>query len=91
MSCCCNHVHQSTSPKRRAGVFSTLFKLALIYIVLVFSAGTLINTGHPVAVETGKLIQVVTFINPAISWADAQGWDHFAYGLRVLSNGVSFS
>ncbi|MCI0364844.1 MAG: hypothetical protein L0Y44_12575 [Phycisphaerales bacterium] len=90
MSCCCNCHEYSAGGRRRGGIVSTFFKLVLLYVVLVFGAGTLINTGHPVAVESGKLIQVVTFINPAIGWADSQGWEHLAHGLRVLSSGVSF-
>ena len=64
--------------------FSTL---VLPVTVLVLGGGTLINTGHPVAVEAGKLMQTVTFVEPAIGWAS----DHaapVAHGLRVLQAGV---
>src|SRR5262245_55058096 len=48
--CCGNQ----TVEKRRSGVIGTAFKLLLLYVVLVFASGTLINTGHPVAVEAGR-------------------------------------
>ena len=81
--CCGNQ----TVEKRRSGVFGTIFKLLLLYIVLVFASGTLINTGHPVAVEVGRLIQVVTFIEPATTWAQHHHWDHVAGALRTLAQG----
>ena len=76
---------------RRGGLFSGLFKLMLVYVALVFAAGTLINTRHPVAVEAGRLIQTVTFIEPAIDWTQTHGYEHVAYGLSMLAHGVEFS
>lgn len=85
---CAHEVHATAPLKRGDGLFATLFKLMMLYIVLVFGAGTLVNTGHPVAVEVGKLVQVVTFIDPAIDWAQSNQWHKVATGLRVLANGA---
>jgi hypothetical protein len=62
-----------------------------VYVALVFGAGTLINTRHPVAVEAGRLIQTVTFINPAIAWTHSHGYHSASYGLSVLAQGMEFS
>ena len=59
-----------------------------VYVLLVFGGGTLINTGHPVAVEAGKLIHTVTLVDPTIYWAHEKGLDTIAGGLRTLSDGV---
>ena len=67
---------------------SLLFQIALLYAALVAAGGTLINTGHPVAVEAGELIQAATFVDPAIAWADARGFQAVAGGLRVLAGGI---
>ena len=47
----CDCQCQDRKPRRRLGVLSMVFQLALLYLVLVFGGGTLIHTGHPVAVE----------------------------------------
>jgi len=73
---------------RRGGLLRTVFQLALLYVLLVFGSGTLIRTGHPVAVELGRLIQTVTFVEPAIGWAEAHHCGPLAGGLRTLANGV---
>jgi hypothetical protein len=70
---------------------STLFKLVLVYAALVFTAGTLINTRHPVAVEAGRLIQTITFIDPAINWTQTHGYGSVAHGLAMIAHGVEFS
>jgi hypothetical protein len=44
-----------------------------------------------VAVEAGRLIQTVTFINPAIKWTHDQGYSGAAYGLSMLAHGIEFS
>ncbi len=80
---CCN------CPDRRGGgIFRTCLSVVLLYVVLVFGSGTLINTDNPVARELGKLIQVVTFVEPAINWADSSGHRVLASGLTRLSAGV---
>ena len=86
MTCpdCC----PETSPRRRPGDFSILIQLLFVYVLLVFGGGTLINTGHPVAVEAGKLIHTVTLVDPTIYWANEKGLDTIAGGLRTLSDGV---
>ena len=64
-----------------------LLQLLMLYVVLVFGGGTLINTGHPVATEVGRIMHLVTFVHPAIHWTDGHGLDPVADGLRVLSRG----
>ncbi len=68
--------------------FALLFNVLLAYVLLVVGGGTLINTGNPVAVETGKLLHVVTFVDPAISWTYAHGLEPLAQGLQFLANGI---
>jgi hypothetical protein len=63
----------------------------LLYVGLIFTGGTLIHTGHPVAVETGRLIHTVTFVEPAIKWANSRGFAPLAYGLRTVADGMRFS
>jgi hypothetical protein len=75
-------------PKRRFRPFALLLNLALAWLLLVVTGGTLINSGHPVAVETGRLVHVVTFVDPAITWADGQGLKPVAHGLRFASHGI---
>ncbi len=77
-----------TKTRRPFGFFSLLFNLLLVYLVLVVGGGTLINTGHPVAVEVGQLFHLVTFVDPTITWADGQGHEPLATTVRFLSNGV---
>jgi hypothetical protein len=79
------------APRRRSGLLSLLFQLVLLYAVLVFGGGTLIHTGHPVAVETGKLLQTITLVEPSIGWAESRGMDALAGGLRALANGLDVS
>ena len=90
MACphCCNYA----PPARRSpGVISTLFKVLLVYVGLVFAGGTLINTGHPVAAESGRLIHTITFVDPAIRWTQSHGWTHLAGGLQLVAGGARFS
>ena len=70
--------HDGKAPARRSGGFmGTLFKLVVLYVALVFGGGTLINTGHPVAVEAGKLLHMVTFVEPStettMRWCSPSG------------------
>ena len=39
-------------------------------------------------VEVGKLVQVVTFVQPTIRWAEKSGHAMLAGGLARLSSGV---
>ncbi len=80
---CCHE-----SPGRRFRPFALMFNLAVLYLALVVGGGTLINTGHPVAMETGRLIHTVTFVHPTIGWADARGYEPLAGGLRFVAGGV---
>ncbi len=75
----------------RGGIVSGLFKTVLLYVGLVFASGTLINTGHPVAVESGRLIQTVTFVEPAIHWTQSHGYGLIAHGLKAVADGYRFS
>jgi hypothetical protein len=74
--------------RRRCGIFGVLLQLLLLYVLLVFGGGTLINTGHPVAVEAGRLMHTVTLVEPSIRWAESAGRYGVAKGLRVLAAGV---
>ena len=65
-----------------------LLNFVLAYIIVVGGGGTLINTGHPVAVEAGKMAQTISFVHPTIHWAESSNHRGIAHGLRVLSNGV---
>jgi hypothetical protein len=85
-SCACC-VHQSV-PRSGFRPLSALFQIVLLYAALVVTGGTLINTGHPVAVEAGQLIKSVTFVEPAIGWADAKGFGGLAGGLRMMAGGI---
>lgn len=78
---------------RRRGFrpIALLFNLALAWLVLVVGGGTLINTGHPVATEVGRLIHTVTLVEPATLWADSQHLGPMANGLRLLSHGIPVS
>ncbi len=87
MTQCC-YCQRPVTTRRSDGIFISLLKLLALYITLVFVGGTLINTGHPVASEVGRLIHVVTLIDPAINWATAQGWEYLASGLRMAAHGL---
>ena len=82
---CCN---PSSPEYRRFSPLGLLFKVFVIYFVLVFGGGTLVNTGQPVAVEAGKLMQTVTLIHPAIRWAESRGYDGVARGLKAIAGGA---
>jgi hypothetical protein len=86
--CQCGCCGSEGRTKRAFRPLALLFNVVLLYIVLVVGGGTLINTGHPVAVETGRLLQTVTFVDPTIAWADGSGLQGVASGLRLLSAGV---
>ena len=85
---CCPEQPTTTAPRRRFRPIAVLLNLVLGYLLLVVGGGTLINTGHPVAVETGKLLQVVTLIQPTIHWAKSNNHDKVAGGLMVLASGL---
>ena len=79
---------EKTSPRRGFRPLALLFNLVLAWVLLVVGGGTLINTGHPVAIEAGKLIQTVTFVEPTILWAHGKGYEPIAGTLKVLQSGV---
>jgi hypothetical protein len=83
--CACCHRPET---RRRFRPLALLFNLALAWLLVVVAGGTLINTGHPVAVEAGRLLHVITFVDPMIIWADAQGVQPVAHGLRLVSHGI---
>ncbi len=85
---CCGYDEPN---KRRFRPIALMFNFAIAWLVLVVGGGTLINTGHPVATEAGRLIQTVTLVEPATIWADAQGYRPVAISLRVLSHGFPVS
>lgn len=88
---CCCHPGSPIVTRRRSGLFATVFKLVLLYVGLVWGGGALIGSGNPLAAEVGKLVHVVTFVDPAIAWTDAQGWGCVANGMRVLASGAPFN
>ncbi len=90
MSQCCQCCQEqpTNAPRRRFRPIAVLLNLVLAYVLLVVGGGTLINTGHPVAVEAGKLMQVVTLVEPTLHWAKSNDHDKVAGGLLVLSSGV---
>jgi len=75
--------------KRRFSLFRLLFQGLFLYVALVFAGGTLQQVDHPVARETGKLLHTVTMVEPAIGWAEYQGFHRLAGGLRILERGVA--
>ena len=81
--CACCGTEQ---PARRRGFrpIGFLINLAFAWVLLVVGGGTLINTGHPVAVEAGRLIQTVTFVEPTILWADGNGYEPIADAIEVM-------
>ena len=68
--------------------FSIVVTLVLVYAGALLFSGTLINTGHPLAMEMGQLIQVVTLVEPSIHWAEGHDMEGVARGLRMLSSGL---
>ena len=78
----------TAEPRRKFRPIALLFNVLLAYALLVVGGGTLINTGHPVAMEAGRLLQVVTFVDPTISWAYSHGYGPLAHGIQVLSHGI---
>lgn len=78
-------------PRRRGSFLGFVAQTLFLYAVAVFLGGTLINTGHPVAVETGRLIHTVTLVGPASHWSAEHGLKPVSYALDFLSNGVDFS
>ena len=87
---CCGEQNQPTAekPRKRFRPIALLLNFVIAYILLVGGSGTLINTGHPVAVEAGKMVQTITFVQPTIHWAETNDHRGVAHGLRVLSGGV---
>ncbi len=85
---CCGYEEPK---KRRFRPIALMFNFALAWLMLVVGGGTLINTGHPVATEAGRLIQTVTMVEPATIWADNKGLQPVAHSLRVLSHGIPVS
>lgn len=75
-------------PRRRFSLFGLVFKILFVWALLVFTGGTLQHVNHPVAYETGRLIQTVTFVEPSIYWADSHGYRPLSSGLRFLANGA---
>ncbi len=86
--CPCNCCDETAPTRRRFRPFAVLFQGLLAYVLLVLAGGTLKNVNHPVAIEAGRLIQTVAFVEPAIDWADRRGFDSLAGGLRVVAAGI---
>ena len=84
--CSCDCCQRGSGGRFRP--FSFLFSMVLVYLFMLVGGGTLINTGHPVAVESGRLLHTVTFVEPAIHWADSRGIGPLAHGLRLAAGGL---
>lgn len=89
--CCTPKESRDSQPRSRTSIIGMILQVIVVYVAMVFGAGTLIHTGHPVAVEVGRLIHVVTLVDPAIGWADAHGYGALGSGLRTISGGVDMS
>jgi hypothetical protein len=83
-----DYPNYANPPRRHGSILGLLFKLILLWAVLVFSGGTLQHVPHPVASEAGRLIHTVTLVEPSIHWADRNGYMPLSVGLRFLANGV---
>ena len=81
-------VQQSEPEYKRFSVFGLMFKLFIVYFVLVFGGGTLINTKNATAIEVGRMMHMVTGVGPTISWAESNGYYKIATGLRALAGGA---
>ncbi len=85
--CACD-CHRTASPRPRFRPLSLAFQILATWLLLVLAGGTLMRTQHPVASEAGRLIQTVTFVEPAIEWMDARGYGRVAGGLRLVAAGI---
>jgi len=86
--CQCKNCGEPAPKRRGGGILSTVFKTALLYAILVFGAGTLIKTERPFAVELGRTIHALTFVDPLIDWIDSAGHRRLAGGVRLVADGV---
>lgn len=86
----CPNCACETRPKRRSWL-GMIVQVLFVWAALVFSGGTLINTGHPVAVETGRLIQTVTLAEPAARWSEDHGMKPVASAIEFLRHGVDLA
>ena len=87
----CRRKNEDQSIQRRGGFrpISWLIQGVLAYALLVFAGGTAIQTGHPVAVEAGKLAHTVLLVEPAIHWTESTGVPVVSTGLRLLQHGLA--
>src|SRR5262245_12333540 len=81
-------VAQQDVEHRGVGPLGWLFRVFILYFVLVFGGGTLMNTNYSMAVEAGKFMQMVTFVEPTIEWAEGRGYHGLARGLKALAGGA---
>ena len=65
-----------------AGIDATLLQVA------VHGGGTLQRVNHPVAVELGRLMQTVAFVEPTIAWAERNDHAAIEKGLVTLASGL---
>ncbi len=85
---CCNQSNDRRKSSRKCGILGTLIQIVFLYVLLVFGGGTLINTGHPVAMEVGRIIHTVTLVEPSIHWARSSDHHVLAGGLEALASGI---
>jgi hypothetical protein len=89
--CSCEDRRQDRPRPRRSffgRLIRTTIEFVLVYLLLIFAGGTMMRTGHPVAVEAGKLVHTVTLVKPAIYYAQERDLHFVANGLRIVANGV---
>ena len=86
-ACECCQGERSTT-RRRFRPLALAVQALVVYLLLVLTGGTLGRIPHPVASETGKLIQTVTFVQPTIHWMDDRGLEKIAGGLRLVAGGL---
>jgi hypothetical protein len=76
---------------RRFRPLGFMFQVLAVYLLLVLGGGALLRTGHPVAIETGRLIHTVTFVQPTIHWAESRGFEGLAGGLRLVAGDAALA
>ena len=83
--CCCP---KNAKAKSSPGILGILTRVVVTYLVLVLAGGTMINTGHPVAMEAGELLHTVLLVEPLTYWTADHSMGYIAHGIQFLADGV---